>query len=333
MKKKNIGIIGAGYWASNIIKTIENISNTYELYVFDISDFNLKQIKKNFPKVEVITKESVFFSIDYFAIFVISPPDTHFYYAKKCLVKKNHVFLEKPGTLSYSNLNYLHKLSMENKKFLMVGYLYRFNVYIDYIKKILKKKLLGEIKYITIERLNLGPVRNSYSCFWDLASHDIFTLIYIFKEKLKIKKVIGHDFLKKNIFDLGYIFLKIKKINIEIKSSWLSPEKIRKYIFVGSKKMLLFDEMDRKYPVKIYNKYANYPNIKSFKKSDFSPKANIFLGKTYIPKIKFSAPLENEIKFFMKIINSPRNFKKYSIKEALKVAQILEKIHLNIKNN
>ena len=115
----------------------------------------------------------------------------------------------------------------------MSGYIYIYNTYIQYIKKIINTKKLGNIKYIYFERSNLGPIRNDTSCLWDLASHDLSTAMYLLQNKPKISYVKAYNFLKKNLFDISSIGLDFKKTKVEIRSTWLNPEKIRKIIIIG----------------------------------------------------------------------------------------------------
>ena len=93
--------------------------------------------------------------------------------------------------------------------------------------------------------------------------------------------------------------MKLGNIFIDINNSWLSPIKIRTLTIIGSKKMLLFNEMDMNNPIKIYDKYAKYPKIEQFNKKFFKSKALIHLGKNTSPKINFLPPLKNEIKHFL----------------------------------
>ena len=89
--------------------------------------------------------------------------------------------------------------------------------------------------------------------------------------------------------------------------------------------MLLFDEMDLNSPIKIYKKYATYPDIKSLTKDKFSAKAKVYVGQTLSPKIKYSQPLKNEMKHFLKIIcdnNNPIT----NADHAFKVSSLIEKI-------
>ena len=328
MDKYKLGIIGAGYWATNIIKTLEEM-NLKCVHVHDLSYHKLLQIKKKFKNVHIYKDENKFFS-KIKNVIIVTPPSTHYELTKKCFNKKLNVFLEKPATLNSLHLKKLHSISKNINKIFMVGYIYNFNVYIDYIKKILIRKKLGKIKHISFQRLNLGPVRNDNSCFWDLSSHDLSTLIYITKAKPRVDLVNGYSFLKKKIFDVGTIFLTCGDVKVEIKSSWLNPEKIRKIIIVGEKKMLLFNEMNLKNPITIYDQYASYPKIDKFKKSFFTPTANIYYGKTFNPKITFKAPLRSELSYFLKIISAKsedisKNIKNSS-SHALQVHALLEQV-------
>ena len=93
----------------------------------------------------------------------------------------------------------MQKLSTKEKIFIMSGYVYNYNVYINYIKKIIKKKELGKIRYISIERSNLGPIRNDASSIWDLG-HMTFLVLCIFWQIPNKIEVNVYDFQKKNIY-------------------------------------------------------------------------------------------------------------------------------------
>ena len=328
-KKLNIGICGCGYWASNIIKSLEE-ENFDNVYVYDFDKRKLKNIKLKFPFLKICKtfNELLLKKLD--CILLVTPTSTHFSLGKKILNKNFNLFIEKPSTLKSRDLKELINISKKKKKTLMSGYIYIYNTYIQYIKKIISSKKLGDIKYIYFERSNLGPVRNDTSCLYDLASHDISTALYLLNKEPKISYVKTFDFLKKNLFDISSIGLDFKNTKVEIRSSWLNPEKIRKIIIIGKKKMLQFDEMDQNKKIKIHNKYVSYPDIKSFKKSFFTPKANIYLGKTYSPKIDFKSPLKQELTHFFNCLKNktkPITSGDYG----LKVLKLLEDIEKKIK--
>ncbi len=324
MKNNQIGIIGVGYWGTNIVNVLQKIG-VKNIYCYDKNSINLREIKKKFPKIKIEYDYKKFLNNRYDGIIISVDTNSHYRIAKDCLNKGFNIFVEKPVTNSVNKLKFLDKLSKSKKVFIMSGYIYYYNDYIKYIKNILKKKYLGKIYYVSCERLNLGPVRNDINSAWDLSSHDISICNYLFEKNLVIKKIYGYDFLKKNINDITTISAKIDNIKFDIKSSWLNPEKIRKMIIVGEKKMLLFNELDFNSPIKIYNKYANYPKINRFKKNFFTQKANIYYGSTFSPKIKFSPPLENEMKEFLRCLYKKKE-PLTSSKISINIMKTLEKL-------
>ena len=182
----------------------------------------------------------------------------------------------------------------------MGGYIYLYNSYIKKIKTIIKKGELGQVKYIEIQRKNLGPIRNEIGSHFDLGSHDLSILKFLFNKKMKITNLIKRNILKKNISDITSINLNIGNIKCEIISSWLNPTKERKILIIGSKKMLLFDEMETKNKLRIFNKYALYPKITKFKDNYLSNMARIYLGKTKNINVNESDTLKRELIHFEK---------------------------------
>ena len=202
-----------------------------------------------------------------------------------------------------TNIKHFDLINDELKKDkikLSFGYIYIYNDYIRYLKKIIKSKKLGKIKYINFQRQNFGPIRNKVSAAFDLATHDLSILYYLLNKKIVLNKTINHDILGKKNFDISYLNLKSGEINIDINVSWLNPEKIRKIIIIGSKKMLLFDEMNVKEPIKIYDNYVSFPKIDKFSKNYFNQSKYVFKGKSISIKLKDTKPLNNEIKEFIK---------------------------------
>ena len=328
LKDIKIGVIGCGYWATNIIKSLEE-ENFKNVYVFDFDKKKLINAKSKFFFLQVCNSLNEILSKKLDCVLLVTPASTHYSLGKAILKKNFNLYIEKPSTLKSQHLKELINISKKKKLKLMSGYIYIYNTYIQYIKKIINTKKLGNIKYIYFERSNLGPIRNDTSCLWDLASHDLSTAMYLLKNKPKISYVKTYNFLKKNLFDISSVGLDFKKTKVEIRSSWLNPEKIRKIIIIGEKKMLQFDEMEPVNKIKIYNKYVSYPDIKSFNKSFFTPRVNIYLGKTYVPKIKFKSPLKEELKHFFYSVKKNKN-PITSGSYALKVLQLLEKIEKHI---
>ena len=302
-KKKQIALVGCGYWGTIIANNLLNLGYK-KFYVYDSNFRNSYNLKKKFQNV-IISKNynDILKNKSIKNIFYATPPSKNFLLIKKALYYKKNIFLEKPGFDKLSDFNKIKKIRSSNNT-LMFGYVYCYNNYIEYIKKIISKRKLGKLLYINFQRQNLGPIRNDVQVAEDLSSHDLSIILNIFG---KLPKTISHSkysILKKNISDISNLHMRLGNIYIDINNTWLYPNKIRRITVIGSKKMLLFDEMDLVNTIKIYNKYAVYPKIHEFDKKFFKSKALIYEGKNFSPKIKSKSPLECEIRHFLKCTNN-----------------------------
>ena len=301
-KLHHTALIGTGYWGSIIFNTLTKISKK-NIYIYDKSLENSKLLKKKFPnKVKIANNfEEILNNKNIKNIILATHPSVNFKLGKKALIAGKNLFVEKPMLNNKKKLSKLILVAKKNKRVLMGGYIYLFNSYIKKIKQIIESKELGTIKYIETQRKNLGPIRNEVGSHIDLGSHDISILKYFFKNKLKLKSKIKRNILKDNISDITTLNISIGNIKCEIVSSWLNPTKERKLLIVGSKKMLLFDEMENSNKLKIFNKYGYYPKITKFKKNYISEKARIYMGKTKNIKIKETDTLKKELLHFEKV--------------------------------
>ena len=301
MKKDNIAIIGLGYWGTIVTNTLISMGEFNRIYIYD-SDFEkIRIIKKKFKNKVISTDiNEIKKNKKIKNIFLATPPKQNFYLLKSLVKAKKNILIEKPGMTNIKHFDLINDELKKNRIKLSFGYIYIYNDYIRYLKKIIKSKKLGKIRYINFQRQNFGPIRNKVSAAFDLATHDLSILYYLLNKKIVLNKTINHDILGKKNFDISYLNLKSGDINIDINVSWLNPEKIRKIIIIGSKKMLLFDEMNVKEPIKIYDNYVSFPKIDKFSKNYFNQSKYVFKGKSISIKLKDTKPLNNEIKEFIK---------------------------------
>ena len=322
MKKNTIAIIGLGYWGTIVTNTVVSMNKFKKIYVFDNDNQKITNIKKKFGSKIIYTSLKKIKDNDQIRnIFLATPPKNNYKLLSILIKKDKNILIEKPGL---TNLSYYKKIKKQLKKTnsrLSFGYIYVYNDNIKYIKKIIKTNKLGKVKYINLQRQNFGPIRNKVSAAFDLATHDISILYYILNKKITLKNSINHDILGKKNYDISFLNLKSDDIKIDINVSWLNPEKIRKMIIIGSKKMLLFDEMNIYEPIKIYNNYVAFPKIDKFTKYFFNQSRYIFRGRSKSIKLKETKPLNNEIEEFLK--------KKQNITD-LKFSENIVKIIKNI---
>ena len=301
MKKYNIAIIGLGYWGTIVTNTIISMGLFKKIFIYDNDISKVKIIKKKFGnKVISIKFDQIKNNKKIKNIFLATPPRINFKILKTLIKHKKNILIEKPGMINLKYFDLIEKELNKSKIKLSFGYIYIYNNYIRYLKKIIQSKKLGKIKYINFQRQNFGPIRNRVSATYDLATHDISILSFLFDKNIKLKRSISHDILGKNNYDISFLNLEVNRAQIDINVSWLNPEKIRKIIIIGSKKMLLFDEMNINEPIKIYNNYVSFPKIKNFSKLYFNQSKYIFRGKSKSIRLSMQKPLNVEIEEFIK---------------------------------
>ena len=301
MKKINIAIIGLGYWGTIVTNALTSMSLFKKIYINDTDLKKVSIIKKKFGSKVIKSDLNQIKNNDKIKhVFLATPPKQNFTILKSLIKSKKNILIEKPGMISLKLFDSIKKELKINKVKLSFGYIYIYNDYIRYLKKVIKSNKLGKIRYINLQRQNFGPIRNRVSAAFDLATHDISILYYLLNKKISLKSSVSHNILGKNNYDISFLNLKAGKTNIDINVSWLNPEKIRKIIIIGSRKMLLFDEMNINEPIKIYNNYVSFPKIDKFSKNYFNQSKYIFKGKSKSIKIKDTKPLNNEILEFVK---------------------------------
>lgn len=303
---KNFALIGCGYWGTIIANNLKKMKVTNHIYIYDSKKNRVNIFKKKFKNfvkyknIKFILKQN-----DITHIYLATPPSQNFKLIKFFLKSKKKIFVEKPGLKKISELKKLKKIA--NSKNLFFGYVYLFNKYIHFLKKIINNQEFGEIKYICFNRKNFGPIRQDVNSFLDLGTHDVAIAKYLLNKPIKLINYNKHNVLRYNSGDIISASFKSKKTVIDINVSWLNPEKIRKILILTTKKMILFNELNQKNPIQIFNNYAKYPKLNFFSKKYFNKKKKFNMNKPLfykgnIKNIKFKKidPLREELTSFIK---------------------------------
>ena len=323
--KSNVVLVGSGYWGTNITKNLIKLKIN-KIFVYDINKKNASILKKRFPKKIVIAKnfKSLLLNKDLIFFIFATPPSENFKLISHAIKYQKKIFLEKPGFKNLNEIKKIKKKFPKEIKNITFGYIYMFNNYIKYIKKFVDNKKNGKILYVKFQRQNLGPIRNDVDVSYDLSSHDISIILYIFKNKIKLISSNSYKILKKNISDISNLSFKINNFYADINNSWLNPDKIRRLIIITDRKMLLFDEMKKNKKIKIFNKYASYPKLDKLKNKFFFKGAKIYEGQNIEPNIKENDPLLDEIIYYLNFKNERKNI--VGSKLGYDVLSILNKI-------
>ena len=326
----NIAVAGCGYWGPNLIRNFSALPEVKVTHVVDTDSKRLEHIKSLFPAVEtVLSFDDMVSNPDIDCVAIATPVHLHHSLAKKSLEAGKHTFIEKPMASSSEQCIELNALAAENNLTLMVGHTFIYTPAVRKIKELIEAGDLGDIYYISSQRLNLGLFQKDINVAWDLAPHDISIIQYIFGQKPVAVNCQGKANLTEEIEDITNMTIFFENGGFAtIQSSWLDPNKIRKMTFVGSKRMLVYDDTEPLEKIKIYDKRVEKPPYyDTFGEFQYS----YHYGDIYVPYLKQTEPLRFECQQFIDCIKTGEK-SEASGREGLMVVQILEAASRSLKN-
>lgn len=317
----NIGVIGLGYWGPNLARTFFELDESFLHMCADVDESQLEKIKAQYPTVNTTTNiDEVLKNPEIDAVIIAASAVTHYELAKKTLLAGKHAFVEKPLALRAVEAEELVSLAKKTGKVLMVGHLLEYHPGVRAIKSYIDRGEIGEVSYLYAQRLNLGKIRKDENCLWSLAPHDIAVILYLLGKEPKSVVAVGECYLQKCIEDVVFLTLRFpKQIMANIHISWLDPHKVRKLTIVGTKKMIVFDDMESMEKIRIYDKGVGPPHYYRSYGEDLT----LRFGDISIPHIEMAEPLRLECFHFLDCV---RNGKKplSSGEDGLRVVKILE---------
>jgi len=296
--------IGVGYWGPNLLRNLVASKRCNVSSVVDISPERREFVRGLYPAIKVTEDlDEVIRDPEIEAVVIATPVATHFDLAVRALSAGKHILVEKPMARSVAEVDEIGRIAAEKNLVAMVGHTFLFNSAVRYIKKLIDSAELGHVRYIYSQRLNLGRIRSDVDSLWNLAPHDISVIQYWLGDPEPISVVRrGADYIQDSIDDV--VFMNImypNKIMANIHVSWLDPLKVRSMVVVGSKKMVVYNDMAED-KIAIYDKGID-PKMLSGKNAQ-QPAFDHRSGDVLLPKINFTEPLKVELDHFIDCIQN-----------------------------
>ncbi len=323
-------VIGFGYWGPNLARNIYQ-SRTLKLeFICDTDRQRLVQARKLYPNVRISDAyRDVFNNPKIEAVVIATPVSSHFILAKEALLKNKHVLIEKPMTTSVKEAEKLIEIALEKNKVLLVDHIFLYNGAVRKIKEYIKKKHLGELKYIDSTRINLGMFQEDVNVLWDLASHDISIVNYLIDERPQYVQAIGKKHYEQAPENIAFLILHYASgLIAHFNCSWSSPVKIRQMLIGGFKKKIIFDDIEPSDKIKVYDSGISFKKIKDKQKILVDYRT----GSINIPKFSIEEPLSLVIDDFAKAIRQEKKPVCDGL-AGLEVVKTLELADKSLKNN
>ncbi len=317
-----IGVIGCGYWGPNLIRNFSHLKGSQVLACSDLSEDRLSHMRTLYPQIETTTDyRRVLARKDIDAVVVATPPETHERLTVEALRAGKHVFVEKPLALSSAEGTRMVEEAAKAGRVLMVGHTFVYTAAVNKIKEVIASGELGEIFYISTTRVNLGIFQESINVVWDLAPHDVSILNYILDAAPESVATQASCNIRKNIEDVAFLTMRYPgDVLAHVHVSWLNPNKIRSTTVVGSKKMLVYDDISALEKIRIYDKGVTVtPHYDTFGEFNLSYR----YGDILIPRLDDAEPLKVACQHFVDCVEkgvAPRS----SGHHGLNVVRVLE---------
>lgn len=317
-----IGVIGAGYWGPKLIRNFNEIPGALVAAAADLRPERLDHIRRNYPATRITHDyRELLADPSIRGIVVATPVSTHARLAREALLAGKHVLVEKPLTADSREACDLIDLAAAQGVQLMVGHTFEYNPAVEYLKQLIESGTLGRIYYINATRVNLGIFQKDINVVWDLAPHDVSILLYLLGMMPERVSARGAAYVQPGIHDVAYVTLNFPNgVLADIRVSWLDPQKIRQITVVGSKKMVVYDDVDPNEKIKIYDKGVDMPPY-SDTMEEF--RLSYRYGDIVTPHIALKEPLRVECEHFLRCIAENRPARSDG-GVGLRVVQILE---------
>lgn len=330
-KKFKVGVIGCGYWGPNLIRVFSQHEDCTVVKCCDIKKNRLKFIQKRYSSVDVTTEyKDVVEDSDIDIVAIATPASTHFCLAKEALKNGKHILIEKPMVSSTEEAKQLVGVAKKRKKIICVDHTFIYTGAVRKIKEIISKGELGRIMYYDSVRINLGLFQHDINVVWDLGSHDISIMDFLLGEKPIEVSAIGMGHVHNDIENIAYISVMFNNnLLAHFHVNWLAPVKIRKTFIGGTKKMLVYDDLEGGDKIKVYDRGVT---VRKNPKDIHKLLIGYRFGSMYSPFFDLTEALVVECGHFIDCIKQSKAPITDGL-SGLRVVKILEAADRSLKNN
>ncbi len=325
-----VALVGYGYWGPNVARNLYSNKEFDFKYICDKKPDRLEMAKSFYANHVLYTQDynEILEDDNIDAVALAVETSAHFTLAKQALLKGKHVYVEKPFTDNLEDALLLDKMAEERNLIIHVDHIMVYHPVIKTIKEIMDSGDFGDILYFDCSRINLGQLKDDVSSMWDLSVHDLSIIDYLTDGQEPVYvSAIGKNIYSKQE-SVTFMNLKYNSFLANITSSWISPIKERRILIAGSKKMIVYDDVDVLNKLIVYDKGFELNEDMEYK--DYVIKTRI--GDAIIPKLNTEDALGNSIEHFRQsIVNNTQSIT--DAKSAIRMIKILEKADKSLRKD
>ncbi|KKZ73574.1 oxidoreductase [Streptomyces showdoensis] len=253
-----VAVIGAGYWGPNLVRNFQGSDRFRLRWLCDLDVTRAQRVLGGYSTVQATDDyAAVLADPDVHAVAVATPAGTHLDVALAALRAGKHVLVEKPLATTYADGARLVAEAEERGLTLMCDHTYCYTPAVAKIRELVREGALGDIHYVDSVRINLGLVQKDIDVLWDLAPHDLSILDFILPEHVEPVAVAAHgaDPIGAGQDCITYLTLQLNTGAIaHVHVNWLSPTKVRTTMVGGSKRTLIWDDLNPAQRVALFDR-------------------------------------------------------------------------------
>src|SRR5690348_10464906 len=256
MHRVRVAVIGCGYWGQNLLRNFCELEEAEVLMVCDFDARALARAQRRYPAIEVTQSfTDVILDPRVEAVVIATPVSTHYGFAKQALQAGKHVVVEKPLAQTSTEVLDLIEIAERNGRSLMVDHTFLYTSAVRRMKAMVQSGEMGKLLYFDSVRISLGLVQSDINVLWDLGPHDFSILNYLCDREPVSISATGMKHLSCPFENIAYVSVQFEdNLIAHFHLNWLAPVKVRRTLVGGSKKMIVYDDMETSEKVKVYDK-------------------------------------------------------------------------------
>jgi len=251
-----VAVIGYGYWGPNLVRNFSGLDGCEVTAVCDRDPDSLARASRLYPTIRVTdSAEELLSGAGIDAVAIATPVSSHFELARRVIESGRHVLIEKPMTSTADEARQLIEMADAAGVVLMVDHTFLYTGAVRKIRELLDDDELGTPYYFDSERISLGLLQQDINVVWDLAPHDLSILQFLFDERPESLQAVGYRHVGSELDEMASLNLHYPSgLHAQVRVSWLSPVKVRRTLIGGSRRMVVFDDVEPSEKVRVYEK-------------------------------------------------------------------------------
>ena len=296
-----VGVIGYGYWGPNLVRNFAEQPQCRVGHVADLNVDRLAQVTRRYPGTKTSRDyRDLLADAELDAVAIATPVSTHFELGMAALRAGKHVLLEKPLAATVSDAEQLVDEADRRGLVLMVDHTFVYTPAVQKIRELAESGELGELYYYDSVRINLGLFQHDVNVLWDLAAHDLSIMDYVLQRQPTAVSATGLAHIPGRPENIAYMTMFFDgRLIAHVHANWLSPVKVRRTILGGSRRMILFDDLETSEKVKVYDRGIS---LDPSPESIYQMLVGYRTGDVWSPKLDVREALHAETAHFLECI-------------------------------